>query len=390
MTSQGQVQASSVVKKSRIKSLEGLRAFAFFCIMFCHSGAAYNYLRSVGAMSVSLFFILSGFVSVYSQIDKTDYQPSFSYNFKYMVKHLKKLYPLLVVTTLAFFVFEFVGDRATVFSWIKLILNLLLIQEWIPVKNTSINGVAWFLCTMVLFYFVFPWVLNRIQNNCTKEKAKNTIVVLVLVEVAIYIATLFIPSPAYSEDMIWNYRIGYWFAYRFPLCRLVDCLIGCYLGYLFVVNKDKKIESATLKEGLAFAWCIISAFIATIVQPINPTAEEISHVYQNLGWTQALVYLPGTASIIYLFAFNQGKISRLFENRFFMYVADLSAFGFLIHYVVFDCIGKAINVLQARGVESLLLKHSSWINITVGVALTLSACQIWKWMMLKWQRKIRS
>ena len=167
----------------------------------------------------------------------------------------------------------------------------------------------------------------------------------------------------------------------------MDCLIGCYLGYLFVVNKDKKIESATLKEGLGLAWCIISAFVATIVQPINPTAEEISYVYQNLGWTQALVYLPGTASIIYLFAFSQGKISILFENKFFMYVADLSAYGFLIHFVVFNYIGKAIKLMQGRGVESVILEHGSWINITVGVALTLAACQIWKWMMLKWQRK---
>lgn len=384
-------QVKSAASKSRIKSLEGLRAFAFFCIMFCHSGVAYNYLRSVGAMSVSLFFILSGFVSVYSQIDKTDYAPSFRYNFNYMVKHLKKLYPLLVVTTFAFFIFEFVGDKTvSVLSWVRLVLNLLIVQEWIPVKNTSINGVAWFLCTLVLFYFVFPWVLKRIQNNCTKSKAKNIIAVLVLIEVIIYIITLFIPSPAYSEDMLLNYRPGYWLAYRFPLCRLVDCLIGCYLGYLFVENKDGKIESATLKEGLALGWCIISAFVATIVQPINPSAEEIPYVYQTLSWTQALVYLPGTMSIIYLFAFNQGKISELFKNKFFMYVADLSAYGYLIHYVVFAYIGKAVNLLQGKGVGTVFLEHRSWINITIGVALTLMACQAWKWMMLKWQNTKRS
>lgn len=375
---------SSAVKKSRIKSLEGLRAFAFLCIMFCHSGVAHNYLRSVGAMSVSLFFILSGFVSVYSQIDKTDYKPSFSYNFKYMVRHLKKLYPLLVVTTFAFFIFEFVGDnRANALSWIKLVLNLLLVQEWLPIENISINGVAWFLCTMVLFYFVFPWVLKSIQVNCSKKKAMNMIMVLVLIEVIIFIVTLFIPSPAYSDDMLWNYRPGYWFAYRFPPCRLVDCLIGCYLGYLFVVNKDRKIESATLKEGLALAWCIISAFVATIVQPINPTVDEISYVYQNLGWTQALIYLPGTMSIIYLFAFNQGKLSEAFENKSFMYLADLSAYGFLIHYVVFAYIYRVVKLLQLKGLDSIFLDHISWINITVGVALTLAACQVWKWMMLK-------
>ena len=81
------------------------------------------------------------------------------------------------------------------------------------------------------------------------------------------------------------------------------------------------------------------------MQPINPTAEEISYVYQNLGWTQALVYLPGTASIIYLFACNQGRISKIFENKFFMYVAGLSAYGFLIHFVVFNYIGKAIKLM---------------------------------------------
>ncbi len=106
-------------------------------------------------------------------------------------------------------------------------------------------------------------------------------------------------------------------------------------------------------------------------------------MYQNLGWTQALIYLPGTVSIIYLYAFNQGKLSEAFENKFFMYLADLSAYGFLIHYVVFAYIYRVVKLLQLKGLDSIFFEHISWINITVGVALTLAACQVWKWTMSK-------
>lgn len=382
---------SSTIKKGRIKSLEGLRAFAFLGVVFCHTGLGKGTFSSVGLMGVSLFFILSGFVLVYSQIDKTNYKPSIKYNFKYLAYRLKKLYPLFVLATLSMVIFNLVGETkesvgATI---LQLALNLALLQEWPPIRLRSFCGPAWFLCPLALFYFVFPNVLKKIQKDYTEDKAKTSIVILIVIEIVIALISYFLPRPTYSKDMFLEYNIVNWFVYRFPLSRLIDCLIGCNLGYLYVSNKDKKISYATLKEAVAIILCLVASVIASVVSPITPLDAKIPSVDYTIGWSYSLIFLPGSILAIYLFAYNQGKVSKFFENKFFMYLANISVYGFLIHSVIFTYFSKVVYfVLGNSDAAKLFMKqYGSWINLTLGFFLTLVACQIWIWLIGLFSKK---
>lgn len=48
---------------------------------------------------------------------------------------------------------------------LKLLCNLLLIQEIIPMNDyglyRSINPVSWYLCTAVLSWFIFPFIIKK-------------------------------------------------------------------------------------------------------------------------------------------------------------------------------------------------------------------------------------
>lgn len=54
------------MQKTKIQTLQSLRGLAFMGIFFSHLGFA-----KLGAWSVSVFFILSGFVMYYSYVNKS-------------------------------------------------------------------------------------------------------------------------------------------------------------------------------------------------------------------------------------------------------------------------------------------------------------------------------
>ena len=131
---------------TRIKSLEALRALAFMGVMLCHTEIFG--LGPLGHWGVSVFFVLSGFVSVISQCQKEPLKTSPKEVIKYATGKIKKLYLLYVLTTLALAIFSFIGDKTEPIGKVlaRLLANLLLIQEWLPFQERSITGSAWFLC----------------------------------------------------------------------------------------------------------------------------------------------------------------------------------------------------------------------------------------------------
>ena len=141
-------------KVERIKSLELLRAVAFIGVFLTHVGI--KELEILGGFSVTLFFILSGFVTTIKE-NIIDQDSSLINCYKYMKKKIAKIYPLHIITTFLMLPFLFVGlgKESIKTAFIKLVLNALLIQEWFPFGEMSINGVSWFLCTIVFANFVF-------------------------------------------------------------------------------------------------------------------------------------------------------------------------------------------------------------------------------------------
>ena len=351
-------------------------------VMLSHTGIFR--LGPLGAWSVSIFLVLSGFVSVVSHYQKEELKTQLKDVIRYAISKIKKIYLLYVLTTLSLDVFKFVGDITEPIkkALVQLIANLLLIQEWLPYEERSINLPAWFLCPLFLSYFIFPFVINKMKEKYTKKQALFSIIVLYIVQVIICLISKNIPHneyKEYKENMLLVYNVSDWIIYYHPITRVIEIIIGYNLGYLYINRTKANINKATLKETLVLLLILLS-YVAVVSTGIKTEYQQIiPTVNPNNWWRQTIIYTPTTCLLIYLFAFGEGKISKVLVNKVTLYLAKISPYGFLIHWVVY--VYLEIVIYRLINQEYIYLEfiyyYGPYIKITLGIILTIICCKIW-------------
>jgi peptidoglycan/LPS O-acetylase OafA/YrhL len=154
---------NTVGTRGTLSALTSLRFFAALFVVVHHVSSVSGDLgliyiiRQVGWLGVSFFFILSGFVLMWS------FDPQMSAG-KYIARRLVRIYPLhflCLTTSLIFFLFTnkvldgYVGTVPGTF------MNFLLVQDWIvghPEIRQAWNGVSWTLSCEFFFYILAPIV----------------------------------------------------------------------------------------------------------------------------------------------------------------------------------------------------------------------------------------
>ncbi len=152
----------SNLKYSFNNYLEGLRGFAAFSVMLCHSfiimGQGDNYPLNLfigyfnaGKLCVWIFFMLSGYV-----IGLTYREDRFN-TIDFYKKRLLRIYPIYLIT----FVFLFI--LGTELNFFKVVGNMLMLQNEnsylgfkIPVEKNLIP--IWSINYEVLYYLIFPLI----------------------------------------------------------------------------------------------------------------------------------------------------------------------------------------------------------------------------------------
>ena len=359
---------------TRIKSLEVLRALAFIGVMLCNSGMFG--MGPLGYWGVSIFLVLSGFVSVLNQYQKEAIKTSPEEVMKYAIGKIKKLYLLHVLTTLALAIFSFIGEKTEPIEKIltHLFTNLLLIQEWLPLENISINGPAWFLCPLFLSYFIFPFVINKMKKKYTKRKALFSIIALYITQVLISLISKNIPLNEYEENMFLVYNVSEWIIYYHPITRAMEIIIGYNLGYLYINRTKENIAKATLKEASVLILIFLSYFLAISTGIKTEYQQLIPTTNTNDWWRRTILYTPTTCLLIYLFAFEEGKISKILTNKVTLYLAKISSYGFLIHNVVYRYLETIMYYLIS---EEFKYYYGPYVKATIGILLTILCCEIW-------------
>ncbi len=313
------VSERSCKQKGRIDSLQALRALAFLGIFFQHS----NFYISWAALGVSVFFVMSGFLMTY-RYENVELVTSFRDNLLFSVKKIKKLYPLHVITMLFFVVLSLkslIEGGITLKKTLLLIgeigINVTLLQTWFYRTIFSFNGVAWFLSVSLFLYFIFPWIKRIIE--------RFSIIQLCIVSVAILIGEIVACTPViiiFGNDS----HVYTWFMYCFPVFRVGDFFIGCVLKRLFFERGMRLVGTlkATIFEVLTIA---ITVFVYK-----NHIGQSNPFLIALHNWTT--IYIPVAAMWVFLFASNKGIVTKLLTNKMTIFIGNISAYAFLIHYVV--------------------------------------------------------
>ena len=142
-----------------IVTLQSLR-FVFVMLIFL-SHFSYQDIEALdagGDCGVTFFFLLSGFVCSLGYGTKIE-TGQFSY-FRFLWRRIRKFY-LLHLLCLVFFLVVSMSSID-----VKVLLNLLLLQSWVPDSDYyfSCNSVSWFLSSLLCCYLLFPLIYRHLSK----------------------------------------------------------------------------------------------------------------------------------------------------------------------------------------------------------------------------------
>ncbi len=307
-----------------LNQLQALRALAFLGIFISHSGLS----SQLGAWGVSIFFVLSGFLTAYNSNNKK--LPSgIKESLKYSINKILKLYPLHIVMMLSAIPYEIqrsgqLGYRSNIGLWVlNTLSSVSLTESWFPTWTVfgSYNGVAWFLSALLFLYFCFPGVISRIRNRNRNQIIAIMIIIYAVMFLFTWLTRNIVFGGTYPDNC-------YWSAYTFPVLRLGDFVIGCCAGLLFKLKSDYK----STKETVVFSLLEIISFELVGLSMCYYSSQ--SNILGQNWFRYTMLWLPTSVLLVWLFAVNKGLISKLLNNKLFVWVGNISSITFLTHYMV--------------------------------------------------------
>ena len=241
---------------SRLPSLTGLRFAAAFLVFGFHLGvvhlfrpessgdAVIGHAFGHGAIGVSFFFVLSGFVLTWSA------RPGQGAR-RIWQNRAAKIYPNHLVTALLALVVVSGTGVGTV------VPNLLLVQAWSPRPEVyfGLNTPAWSLSCEAFFYLCFPFLLPLV-NRIAEGRLWPAAAALVAVVWGIPLLTLG-----------WTTPTAYWFVYVFPPTRIAEFCLGMVLARIVRTGRWVRVPM----------WCTIVLLVAAYAS-IGYLPERVGYV----------------------------------------------------------------------------------------------------------------
>lgn len=250
-------------------------------------------------ISVSYFFILSGFVMIIAYGNKP-FVPFVAY-FKNRFARIYPLYFLAII--LVIFV-----QLNVKFDFSGFFLNIFMIQAWIPGKALSFNFPAWSLSVEVLFYAVFPFVFNEVYKKMSLKRISMGIVlfwIFTQIVTNLLFQSLGESDSVYAKDfLLYN-----------PLLHLHQFLVGNLAGLLFIKYLNEKKRNYDL---------LILVFVVLVILALKfPFGLDLHSA-------SALLFVP----LILLFSLNTGVITQLFQKKLFVFLGEISFGVYILQYPV--------------------------------------------------------
>jgi peptidoglycan/LPS O-acetylase OafA/YrhL len=346
--------------RPRLPALTSLRFFAAFHVVIFHFQAMqifigpawFQKLSSIGYVGVSFFFVLSGFILVYTYAGR----PMILKNFwRARFARIYPAYAFSLLVTAPFFFYAVLTMNIPFFVWAKAHLKLAsalvlsLLQAWVPPAALTWNAVAWSLSVEAFFYVLFPFLLLVLVRRSQPQ--------LLLIAAASWLTSLVLSgfyvvlNPDHLAVVNADVLGAFWLnALKFnPLARLPEFLLGMACGFLFLRSRrESKLASVLVFSGIA-ALVVVVFFSTVIPYPILHTA----------------LLAPAFAAIVYGFALRPNWGSIL-ENRWLVLCGDASYSLYLLHSMI---VGMYFHSTTGQ------LRYQSPMGILVFVliAVTISA-----------------
>jgi peptidoglycan/LPS O-acetylase OafA/YrhL len=277
-------------------------------------------LASASYRLVDFFFVLSGFVIAHSSARRVSLGPREASRF--LVRRFFRLWPLHVFILMLFFAYQVAVAAANLlgivekpvafsgsFSLRWLPHNLLLVQAWETTPYNTWNEPAWSISTEVFAYLTFVLVFSCLGSFAYWACA------------ALFVGTFCLAAS--SPDVM---TATYTWA-------IVRCLVGFHAG-VAVYWLWSTVKSATVP---AATWVEVSAVAALLAAVI----------YLPLRF--GVFVVPVFCICVFVFAFEQGRISRGLRQGPLVWLGDRSYSIYLGHAFLLTAVYAGAALLGRLG-----------------------------------------
>jgi peptidoglycan/LPS O-acetylase OafA/YrhL len=353
------------LSRERLPSLTGLRWIGAFGVFLSHSTGPFMFpsgvfdarvpfvTRNIGALALSFFFILTGFVLTWSA------RPADGPG-RFWFRRVVKLYPNHLVTFLVMLVLL---DFTNLWSFRNgatgVLPSLFLVQSWSPNPyiNIGINAVSWSLSVDAFFLLLFPawlFLLNRIRVDRLWYWLAGVVALIIAVP---FIATLLPDQPLLPPQLIGEATPAWqwWFIYNSPATRALECLAGSLAARIILHGLWPKMSLRAVLPFLAVTYTI-SVFL-----PIN---------FYGIVAISAVPMILVTVALAQRDVRGQGSF---LGHPVMIWLGSISYAFYLLHRIILEVFipGFAKNIrwnaLTASGMIVLMLV------LTIGLAWALFA-----------------
>jgi peptidoglycan/LPS O-acetylase OafA/YrhL len=310
--------------RPRLPAITSLRFFAAFHVALFHlnemgalTGPAWlKAFGGIGYVGVSFFFVLSGFILVYTYAGREVGLRNF------WQARFARIYPAYVFSLLLFFPFFYYGAlkmHVPFFAFseqhfaLASGLVVLLVQAWVPAAALAWNSVAWSLSVEAFFYLVFPFVLVKYA-----KLSRTALWVLIpacwVAGLAVSVGYLLSRPAGMPYVSSADYSSAVQFVKFFPLVRLPEFLMGMACGFLFLRSERNP------KHGLPLVGLGLLGVAATTV-----ASRFVPYLVVHTAMSG-----PAFAALVYGIALQPGWAAWL-NNRALVLFGDASYSFYLLH-----------------------------------------------------------
>lgn len=328
---------------TKIYEFQGLRAVALAGIIFYHYGN--TRLDIYAVWGVSLFFMLSGYLNGLSWSGGKQPQKDIKSSISYMVRHMKKLYLLHIIMTLASIpvsgiipMIQTNGTRELIFWVIVFFMNVTLTKSLYPKYYWGFNGVSWFLSTYAVLCLLTPVLLHAAARILKNKKLRTAVKVMAVILAVHFLYCFLIGRSGLTTE--------YW-VYIFPPARVGEYVIGIIAGmYSGRLPAGGKYNIAGWTAAI---WIAVMIFFV-------PMPEWLF---------RSIVWIIPNVLLLWAVHRSQGLLSKMLSSWPLVILGDYSANMYLIHQVVYGyffyfglmegSLGKRIVVMLVNYMLTLLL-----------------------------------
>lgn len=304
------------MRKKELPGLTGIRFYAALFVYFSHvvetipgmgllGGSLLIF--NAGVVSVSFFFVLSGFILAYNYADAFSAGLSISAYKRFVWDRWARIYPVHLLA-LALVMPVAVFSLNLPLDWRAVPINGLLFQSWWPSTTPAfmnyLNVPSWALSCEWFFYVVAPLTLCLVFKDRYRWHPLSVTV--------LYLCGLGWVLWDGQSDAVRLHWVS-WFAPS----RFVEFLAGVYLARLFLSSpQGKLVEASTLMQAMGALLIILGA----MYRP---------HVAWPL-WG-GLLYLPGSLLLIMGLAYGRGAFVSHLSHPWLNRLGVASFAFYMIH-----------------------------------------------------------